>query len=404
MTAKNTITNTDQKIKNLAKKYFDEGVDLRTHLHENPELSSQEFETSKYLKNICRKLGLRVEEVEGSTGFTALLDTGRPGKTLGIRTDIDALPIDEDLENLKKQKTVISKKKNIMHACGHDVHMSVAVTTAKILTDLKDDLNGKIYFIFEEAEETGGGIDAMVRHLKDKELDGVYGNHVDNKLDTGKFAIKRGPVYAGCGGIDIDIIGRGGHGSRPDLAVSPLNAAVNVVNALNTAWNNQVNQDDKVTLGIGAINGGFAANVIPDICNIKGTIRFFDEQIGKEALESLKNITEATAKVHGCQVRFNDYTSIVAKPTTNDIKLADFARKVCEEIFESSLEDQELSFVSESFSGYDVLAPSVFVKLGVRNEDLGSGAGVHTPKFDVDTKVIYYGSGLQSKFAVEFLS
>jgi len=396
--------NINEKIKKLAKKYHDEGCELRTYLRENPELSEKEYETSKYLKNECKKLGLKVEDVPNSTGFIALLDTEREGKILGIRTDIDALPINEDPKNLKTNKTVVSKNPNIMHACGHDVHMSIAITTAKILNELKDDLSGKVYFIFEEGEETGGGIEAMVKHLKDKGLDGFYGNHVDTTIDTGKFSIRKGPVYAGCGGIDFDVIGSGGHGSRPDLTKSPINAAVNIVNALNSAWNNRINQDDKVTLGIGAINAGFAPNVIPDTCNIKGTMRFFDQEVGEESLEILKEITQTTAKINGCKIRFNDYTRIVAKPTYNDPKLAGFGIKALDEIFKDSLVDQSVSFGSESFSGYGELGPSVFVKLGIRNKDLGTGAGAHTPKFDVDTDVIYYGSGLAAKFAKEFLA
>lgn len=397
------MTNRKEILK-LAKKYHPQGCELRNYLHQNPELSEKEYETSKYLKVQCEKLGLVVEDVPNSTGFTALLDTGRSGKTLGIRTDIDALPISEDPNNLKGPKKVISKKSGIMHACGHDVHMSIALTSAKILNDLKDELSGKVYFIFEEGEETGGGIDAMIRHLKDKNLDGVYGNHVDPGIKTGEFSINKGSVYAGCGGFDIDVIGSGGHGSRPDLSISPLVGVVNIVNALNYAWNNRINQKDLVTLGIGAINGGFASNVIPDTCNIKGTIRFFDQKIGEESLEFLKETAQAAARLNGCRVSFNPYTRIVAKPTSNDPELSDFARASLDEIFENSLVKQEPVFGSESFSGYGDLAPSVFVKLGIKNEDLGTGAGPHTPKFDVDTDVIYYGAGLASTFALNFLS
>ncbi|MDD7306092.1 MAG: amidohydrolase [Peptoniphilaceae bacterium] len=395
---------TNENIRQLAKKHQVEGCTIRDYLHQNPELSEHEYQTSKYLKEKCKDLGLLVEEVPNSTGFTALLDTGKEGKTLGIRTDIDALPINEDPKNLKTDKKIISQKENIMHACGHDVHMAIALTTAKILKDIENKFSGKIYFIFEEGEETGGGIDAMVKHLKDKSLDGVYGNHVDPELETGKFAINKGSVYAGCGGIDFDVLGKGGHGSRPDLCKSPLIGAVNIINALNSAWNNKINQKDLVTLGIGAINGGFASNVIPDTCNVKATFRFFDKKVGEETLGFLKEIVEAASKINDCKVRFNPYTRIVAKPTSNDIELADFARNSLLEIFEDSLVEKSPSFGSESFSGYEDLAPIVFVKLGIKNEKLGTGASAHTPKFDIDPDVIYYGSSLAAKFAYEFLT
>lgn len=395
--------NKNEKIKNLAKKYHKSGCEIRNYLHENPELSEKEYETSKYLKEKCKEIGLIVKDVPNSTGFVAILDTGKEGKTFAIRSDIDALPILEDNNNLKNLKKVVSKKPNIMHACGHDVHMSISLTTAKILKEIEDELCGKIYFIFEEGEETGGGIEAMISFLKDKNIDAFYGNHVDISIETGKFSIRDGFVYAGCCGIDIDIIGKGGHGSRPDFCKSPINAAVNIINNLNSAWNNKIDQDDKVVLSIGAINGGFASNVIPDTCNIKGTFRFFKDEVGEESLEILKEIAEATAKINGCDIIFNDYTRIVAKPTFNDINLAKNARKSLDEIFYDSHIEKQESFGSESFSLYKDLAPSVFVKLGIKNENLGTGANAHTPKFDVDTDVIYYGSALAAKFAKEFL-
>ena len=153
-------------IKSKIDQYFDQTLAWRNYLHENPEVSDKEYQTAKYLKKECEKLGLIVEDAANTTGFTALLDTGRPGKTLGIRTDIDALPIHESEYNKKFKKSVVSKNEGVSHACGHDSHMATLLTTAKILIDLKDEIDGKIYFIFEEGEETGGGIEAMVEHLK----------------------------------------------------------------------------------------------------------------------------------------------------------------------------------------------------------------------------------------------
>lgn len=259
-------------------------IKTRRYLHENPEVSSKEFETSKYLKKRCEEIGLIVEEVPGSTGFTALLDTGRPGKTLGIRTDLDGLAIEEDPYNLKGKKQVVSKNPGVSHACGHDSHMTIAIISAKILKDLADEIKGKIYFIFEEAEETGAGIGPMLDHLKDKGLDAVYGNHQSPSLDVGKFSITEGPAYAGCAGLDFDVIGKGGHGSRPDKAVNPLIATAHIITALNSAWNNQLDLEKPVSLGIGVINGGSAANVICDRANVKGTLRFFDLDEGKKPL------------------------------------------------------------------------------------------------------------------------
>ena len=392
-----------EKIKEEIKLNKDDIIKTRRYLHENPEVSSKEFETSKYLKNRCKDLGLIVEDVDGSTGFTALFDTGRPGKTLGIRTDLDALAIEEDSYNLKEKKILVSKNPGVSHACGHDSPMTIALMSGKILKNLEKEINGKIYLIFEEAEETGAGIDAMVSHLKDKGLDAVYGNHQSPTLDVGKFSIIEGPAYAGCAGVDFDVIGRGGHGSRPDLAINPLIATAQIITALNSAWNNQLDLEKPVSLGIGAINGGSAANVISDSANVKGTLRFFDLEEGKKALDLLKNITSLTAKAHGCQVRFNDYTKIVAEPVINDRSLVKKVKKNLEDLYKDSLVASPKLWISESFYGYSKLCPTVFVNFGTRNEAKGQASDLHTAKFDLDERGIDYGLGLAIKFAIDFL-
>lgn len=393
----------NELIKSKIDEYFDQTVSWRTYLHENPEVSDKEYETAKYLKNECEKLGLLVEDAVNTTGFTALLDTGRPGKTLGIRTDIDALPIHESEYNKKFKKSVISKNDGVSHACGHDSHMATLLTTAKILTDLKDEINGKIYFIFEEGEETGGGIEAMVDHLRDKGLDACYGNHQASFLEVGEIRVIKGPSHAGCAGVEFDVIGKGGHGSRPDLCINPLTATANIVTALTTAWVNQLDLNETVTFGLGSINGGAASNVIPDKCNVKGTLRFFDDKAGEDALEVLKEVTEATAKAHKCEVEFSDYTRIVAYPTINDPDLAEKVIKSLNDIYPGAYRDGKPTFGSESFFGYSRLCPSVYTKFGVRDEENGITASAHTPEFDLNPEGIKYAVGLQVKFATDFL-
>lgn len=390
-------------IKEKIEEYFDDTLSWRTYLHENPEVSDQEYKTASYLKKECEKLGLIVEDAANTTGFTGLLDTGRPGKNLGIRTDIDALPIAESTNNLKNKKTVVSKIDGVSHACGHDSHMATLLTSAKILTHLKDQLNGKIYFIFEEGEETGGGIDAMVEHLRDKNLDACYGNHQSPYLDIGQIKVLKGPSHAGCAGVEFDVIGKGGHGSRPDKCINPLTATANIITALTNAWVNQLDVTKTVTFGLGSINGGSASNVIPNRCNVKGTLRFFDDQAGEEALEVLKEVTRATAKAHKCDVEFSDYARIVAYPTINDPDLAEKVRTSLNDIYPEALLDGKPTFGSESFFGYSRLCPSVYTKFGIRDEENGIAAGPHTAEFDLNPEGIKYAVGLQVKFATDFL-
>ena len=322
---------------------------------------------------------------------------------MGIRTDIDALPIAESTNNLKNKKTVVSKNEGVSHACGHDSHMATLLTSAKILTYLKDEINGKIYFIFEEGEETGGGIDAMVEHLKDKNLDACYGNHQSPFLEIGQIKVLKGPSHAGCAGVEFDVIGKGGHGSRPDKCINPLTATANIITALTNAWVNQLDVTKTVTFGLGSINGGSASNVIPNSCNVKGTLRFFDDEAGEEALEVLKEVTRATAKAHKCEVEFSDYARIVAYPTINDPDLAEKVRTSLNDIYPEALLDGKPTFGSESFFGYSRLCPSVYTKFGIRDEENGISAGPHTAEFDLNPEGIKYAVGLQVKFATDFL-
>ncbi|WP_394011239.1 amidohydrolase [Anaerococcus cruorum] len=264
-------------------------VATRRYLHENPELSGKEFKTSNFLKDEVKKLNLPLVEVEG-TGFYAILDTGKPGKTLGLRTDIDALPIVEKESNQKSIRLCKSNVDGVFHACGHDGHMATLLGAMKVLVAHKDNLRGKIIFIYEEGEETGCGIDKMVDALKKENLDAVYGEHLAAFLPTGKIAVDGGPVMAGNGIVDFTVRGKGGHGSRPDLSISPIFAATNIINGLSSAWVNRVDVRKTVTLGLGLINGGKIANVIPDEVRVAGTLRYFDTDEGKKALELVKKL------------------------------------------------------------------------------------------------------------------
>lgn len=390
------------ELKSLINESLDYSKEIKNYLHENPELSSKEFETRKFLIDECEKIGLEIQEVNDSTGFVVILDTKKDGKILGLRTDIDALPILENDKNLKRKKEVVSKNSGVMHACGHDFHMALALTSAKILSQIKEKLDGKFYFIFEEGEETGAGIDAMVDHLKNVKFDAIYGNHVDTEIETGKIAISKGKVYAGCAGVDFDVIGKGGHGSRPDLLTSPINALVAIINNLNQTWATNIDPNEIVTLGIGSINAGFASNVIPDKVNLKATLRFFEDKVGENALEKLKVVAEKTANLYDCKIKFNDYTRVVAYPVSNDEKLAEFAIDSLEEILPNSLVYEDVSYGSESFYGYGKICPIVFAKIGIKNEEKGYGAGAHTENFDVDNDGLYYGLSSALNFLINF--
>lgn len=400
LTTKMTIA---EEIQNLAKELEQQTVECRGYLHEHPELSGKEYGTSEYLKAEVRKLGLEIEEVPGSTGFTALLDTGRFGNTLGIRTDIDALPLTETSNNLKKARKYSSKNPGIMHACGHDVHMAILLSAAKILIQLKGHLNGKIYFIFEEGEETGSGIKQMLEHLKHKGLDAVYGNHLISFMETGKICVDQGPRMAGAVTVELNIHGKSGHGSRPDLAINPIFAAAQVLSGLTSAWANQIDVTKTVTLGLTQIHGGVLNNVIPEKVYIGGSLRYFDVNEAKKAMDIMRNVAECTAKANNCSVTFEDSFQISTIPILNDEKLASIAQEGIKEVLPESLVTGVRWFASESFSQYAQLAPICFAFVGIGNEAYGSGAEHHNEYFDVDDDALYYGVVATSKFAADYL-
>lgn len=393
-----------EAVRQKAEDFYDYGKNIRAHLHKYPELSNKEFNTSRFLKKQCEDMGLEIYEIEASTAFVARLSGNEKGKSVGIRTDIDALPIKEDMYNLSKERSYISKNDGVMHACGHDGHMAIALTSTKILSQFKDILKGDVYFIFERAEETCEGSYEMVEFLKDKNIDAIYGNHLDPKLPIGKVNIGDGVVQAGSMGIDFDLYGKEGHGSRPDKSISPIQAMVKIVDNLESIWLSNFDPRDNISLSIGSINAGSAPNIIPDKANLKGTARFIKNETGEVALELLKDIVESTAKLYSCKIEFNDYTKIVTYPTINDDFLGNLAKDSASEVFDDILVDKELSFGSETFSAYSRLCPIVFIQLGIKNLKYGSGSDIHTRNFDLDPRIIFYGSALASNFALNFLN
>lgn len=396
------MNDVNERILQLAKTYEPETIAIRTYLYEHPEVSSKEYETSRYLKQKVTEMGLEVEEVVG-TGFTALLDTGKPGRTIGIRTDIDALPVIENPNNLAGPRKYRSKNHGVMHACGHDGHMAIVLTTIKILTDLKASLTGKIYFIFEEGEEIGSGIDAMLEHLKGKQIEAIYGNHLAAFLESGKVSIDAGPKMAGVIFVDFTVHGESGHGARPDLSVNPIFATANVLTGLTSAWANRIDVNKTVTLGLTKINGGTAYNVIPNDVTVGGTLRFYDADEGAKALSILKEVATQTAAAHQCSITFNENTKIVAPALINDEKLANMARKGLAEILPHRNVEGVQWFASEPFSRYGELCPIVFGFIGMKNKAYGSGAEHHNDYFDVDENALIHGVIATSKIAVDFL-
>jgi amidohydrolase len=374
---------------------------IRAYLHENPELSGKEFNTAAYIKDELARLGLPVFPVDG-TGFYAVIDTDRPGKTIALRTDIDALPIDENPVNLKQKKRHISQTPGVSHACGHDGHTAILLGAAKVLLDLKPALSGKIILVFEEGEETNSGINPMIAALAKLKIDAIYGNHLKSNLETGRIYLKEGALMAGTGTIAFDILGKGGHASRPDLAINPVFAAANVLTAISIAWNNQRDITKPLTLGITQIHGGEIYNVIPNTVFVGGTIRFFDLDEGKRGFELIEKVSRDVARAHNCSIRLHDNMGVVMKPVMNDTALTILARNSIRRLYPDKVVEGDafIWYAAETFARYAELAPAVFAFVGIRNDSLGSGAEHHNDQFDIDEDALQYGVGGMVMFAL----
>ena len=377
-------------------------IDTRRKLHRMAEVSGKEFNTSRFLKEEVEKLGLAIVEVS-TTGFYAVLDSGRPGRTLALRTDIDALPICENSFNLTRQKYSVSDNKEASHACGHDGHMTILLESMKLLVENKDKIKGRIIFIFEEGEETGCGIIPMIKALEKENIDAFYGNHLANFLKTGEIAIDKGPIMAGFIRTRFTIKGVGGHSSRPDLAVSPIFAQAAIIQSLASSWVNRLDPSKTVTLGLSTIHGGSAHNVIADKVTIDGTLRFFDREEVDKAIEQIDIVGKNIAKAHGCDF-INETGDEQYDPVINDPDLSRLMKENIKDYFGDKIKKDVSWFASESFELYGKLAPSLFALVGMANDKKGSGAEHHTPEFDLDEDSLDYGIFAMVKFATSFLA
>lgn len=396
----------NKELLNKVKAYDGYTREVRRHLHYYPEVGGKEVETAKYLKERLREIGqFDIHNVPGSTGFYAILDTHRPGKTIGLRTDIDGLPVTESPVNGEgKPKPFLSKRTGFTQGCGHDGHMAILLTTIRILYDWRSKLTGKYVFLFEEGEETNTGIRPMIAAIKHIHFDAIYGNHLASNVPSGLVYIKDGAIMAGMAMLSWQVFGRGGHASRPDMAINPIFATTNILNSVAIAWNSQRDITKLVTLGITQFHGGETWNVIPDSVYIGGTLRFFDWEAGVRSIELIKKVATDVAQAHNCSVRFGESMTAQVPPVINDKKLATFARQSIEGLYPGHTTSDESYnwYASETFALYNQLAPTLFTLIGVQNPELGTTAGHHTAAFDIDEDALQYGIGAMLKFATAY--
>lgn len=390
----------NEKLLELAKGEEPRIIAWRRELHRFPEPGGQEERTAALVEDQALRLGLEILRV-GNTGRIALLDTGRPGRTVLLRADMDALPVPEHPENLAGKRCCLSENPGYSHACGHDAHTAMLLGAMEVLCRLREELTGRVIFCFESDEENGSGWPVLLPVLEGLGIDRCFAIHVLSSLETGKLSIQPGGRMSGMVAVDAEFVGRGGHGSRPDLSVNPVFAAAAALSNLAVAAANRIDPGETLTLGITAIQGGSVFNVIPDRARILGTMRYFKREIGQIALDMQKSVFDHTAAMYGCTVEYAPRNRIYLEPVVNDPACAAMARA---NLPAEWLVDCDPWYASETFSVCMNRWPGALAFLGIKNDDLGSGAEHHNEHFDVDESALWRGTACYVGFAVEALT
>lgn len=392
----------DLKIKQLAKDYAAEVVANRRYLHTNPELSFQEYNTAKFVAQKLKDIGLSPQEGIANTGVVALIEGRNPSsKVIGLRADMDALPIFE-----KNDVPYKSQNEGVMHACGHDAHTSSLLGTAKILHQLRDDFEGTVKLVFQPAEEKApGGASIMIKEgvLENPAPNSMLGQHVAPNIPVGKIGFREGMYMASTDEIYMTIKGKGGHGAMPDQLIDPVLIASHVIVSLQQIISRNRKPANPSVLSFGRFIADGVTNVIPNEVTIQGTFRCMDEEWREDGLRRMKKMAEGITEAMGGVCDFEivkGYPFLKNHPElTRRIKAEATTFMGAENII-----DLDLWMAGEDFAFYSQVVDSCFYRLGTRNEARGIISGVHTPTFDIDEAALEIGPGLMSWLAIRELA
>nr|WP_227006771.1 amidohydrolase [Shewanella donghaensis] len=390
-------------------------LEWRRDLHQHPELSNREFRTSKVIAKHLESLGLEVQTGVAHTGVVAILKGAKPGPLIGIRADMDALPVTEVVDlpfASKATDTYRNQTVGVMHACGHDTHVAMLMGVAENLVKSKDSLAGDVMFIFQPAEEGApageeGGAELMLKEglFAKRKPDQVFGMHVTSSLPTGVIGLRSGPAMASEDSFTITVKGRQTHGSRPWGGVDPIVASAQIINSVQTIISRRVDVTKApAVVSFGAINGGIRSNIIPDEVELIGTIRTFDQDMRADIKVKLAEIADLSAKTLGATA-----TTVIDAGypvTVNNPELVAKMRPVISDVVGADkLIEPGLITGAEDFSYYALETPGLFYFLGVTPEgtDPATVASNHSPAFYVDEKALKVGVETMTQLALTAL-
>ncbi len=370
-------------------------IDIRREFHQNPELGGSEYKT---MERICRYLnawGIEYEKGVAETGVVAIVrgrNKSAGSKCIGVRADIDALPIKEEADFDFR-----SLNEGVMHACGHDAHTAIALMTAKIIKSMEDKINGDVKFFFQPAEETTGGAERMIKHgcLKNPDVEFVFGLHVSTTLETGTIGIKYGKMMAASDEVSINVKGKSCHGAQPHNGADPIVAASSIVTALQTIVSRNVSPLNSAVVTIGSIHGGTQSNIIPDDVFMYGTIRTLDPETRIFMKKRISEIVENTTAALGTEgiVSFRESYG----PLINNDEAVDLLRKTAEDVLgkENVKTIEYPDMGTEDFSYFCLHSKSCFFNLGCRTAGANEVYPIHSNKFIIDEACLQTGVKVQ---------
>lgn len=377
-------------------------IDIRRDIHMHPEVGFEEVRTSNLIKDFLKDEGIEYISVAG-TGVCGIIRGTKEGsgKTIGIRADMDALPI-QDNKVCEYKSTVKGK----MHACGHDGHTTILLGVAKLLNRHKDLFSGTVKLLFEPAEETTGGASIMIKEgvLENPKVDRIIGLHVTEDLECGKIRIKKGVVNAASNPYKIKIKGSGGHGAAPSATVDPIVIGANVVSMLQTIVSREISAVNPAVITVGSFHGGTAQNIIPEEVELAGIIRTMTVEDRAFACRRLKEIAEGTAMTaRGSAEVFieESYPCL-----TNDDDCVDLVKNAAVKVLgeENVIEQKNPSMGVESFAYFAMERPSAFYFLGTGNKEKGTDKSAHSSLFDIDEDALPLGVAIQCQSALDYLT
>lgn len=386
-------------IRALSDLYFSRMKEVRHEIHMYPELAYREFKTSRLVAEVLESAGIAFRANVAATGVVGLIPGRGAGKTVLLRADMDALPVTEEAEVPYK-----SRIPGCMHACGHDGHVAGVLGAAMILNDLRDRFDGNVKLAFQPAEEAEGGASRMIREglLEDPPVDAAFGCHLWGSMEEGTMHLCPGPMMAAVDTFLFRIHGRGGHGAMPHLSVDPVTLAAQVINFMQTIVSRRINPLEPAVLTIASIHGGNAYNVIPEVVEVMGTIRTFNEALRQVILREMECILKSVTEAQGASYSFELATSYPA--VHNDPAMTEVISGAFRKVLGEGRVDTHMApiMVSEDFSYFTQAVPSAFAFVGIA-KDPGCPVNQHHPKFQWDDgNIAILAQGL-AQTALDFL-